>query len=81
MTTGSNRTSVHRRAAVGGTFRWTAPSGRQYTTEPTRFPKCDGRGMSTIWEYDARTLASGLSAHLACGAGTGAAFWPFTRIW
>ena len=22
----------------GGTFRWTAPSGRQYTTEPTRYP-------------------------------------------
>jgi hypothetical protein len=21
-----------------GTFRWTAPSGRQYTTEPTRYP-------------------------------------------
>jgi len=23
---------------LGGTFRWTAPSGRQYTTEPTRYP-------------------------------------------
>ena len=22
----------------GGTFRWTTPSGRQYTTEPTRYP-------------------------------------------
>jgi len=22
----------------GGTFRWTAPAGRQYTTEPTRYP-------------------------------------------
>jgi hypothetical protein len=21
-----------------GTFRWTTPSGRQYTTEPTRYP-------------------------------------------
>ncbi len=21
-----------------GTIRWTAPSGRQYTTEPTRYP-------------------------------------------
>jgi hypothetical protein len=33
-----------------------------------------------IWEYDAKTLASDLSAHLACGAGTGAAFWLFTKI-
>jgi hypothetical protein len=22
----------------GGTFRWTTPTGRQYTTEPTRYP-------------------------------------------
>jgi len=22
----------------GGTFRWTAPSGRQYTKEPTCYP-------------------------------------------
>ena len=21
-----------------GTFRWTTPAGRQYTTEPTRYP-------------------------------------------
>ena len=21
-----------------GTFRWTTPTGRQYTTEPTRYP-------------------------------------------
>jgi hypothetical protein len=33
-----------------------------------------------IWEYDAKTLASDLSAHLACGAGTGAAFWLSTKI-
>jgi hypothetical protein len=28
-----------------------------------------------IWEYDTKTLASDLSAHLAYGAGTGATFW------
>ena len=22
----------------GGAFRWTTPTGRQYTTEPTRYP-------------------------------------------
>ena len=34
-----------------------------------------------IWEYDAKTLATDLSGHLAYGAGTGAAFWLFTKIW
>jgi hypothetical protein len=33
-----------------------------------------------IWKYDAKTLASDLSAHLAYGAGTGAAFWVLARI-
>jgi hypothetical protein len=28
-----------------------------------------------IWQYDAKTLGRDLSAHLAYGAGTGAAFW------
>jgi len=23
---------------LDGTFRWTTPTGRQYTTEPTRYP-------------------------------------------
>jgi hypothetical protein len=32
-----------------------------------------------IWEYDAKTLASDLSAHLAYGAGTGTAFWLFVK--
>ena len=32
-------------------------------------------------EYDAKTLAWDLSGHLAYGAGTGAAFWLFTKIW
>jgi hypothetical protein len=34
-----------------------------------------------IWEYDAKTLAWDLSGHLAYGAGTGAAFLSFTKIW
>ena len=34
-----------------------------------------------IWEYDAKTLAEDLSAHLAYGTGTGTAFWLFTMIW
>jgi hypothetical protein len=33
-----------------------------------------------IREYDAKTLAWNLSAHLAYGAGTGAAFWLLSRI-
>jgi hypothetical protein len=33
-----------------------------------------------IWEYDAKTLAWDLSAHLAYGADTGTAFWLLTRI-
>jgi hypothetical protein len=33
-----------------------------------------------IWEYDPKTLARDLSAHLAYGAGTGAAFWLLVRI-
>jgi hypothetical protein len=32
-----------------------------------------------IWKYDAKTLASDLSAHLGYGAGTGAAFWLFVK--
>jgi hypothetical protein len=34
-----------------------------------------------IWEYDAKTLARDLSGHLAYGAGTGAAFWLFVKLW
>jgi len=33
-----------------------------------------------IWDYDAKTLASDLSAHLAYGAGTGATFWLLAKI-
>ena len=33
-----------------------------------------------IWKYDAKTLARDLSAHLAYGAGTGAAFWLFVSL-
>ena len=33
-----------------------------------------------IWKYDAKTLAWDLSAHLACGAGTGTTFWLLTKI-
>jgi hypothetical protein len=41
----------------------------------------EGGLYKPIWEYDAKTLAADLSGHLAYGAGTGAAFWLFTRIW
>ena len=34
-----------------------------------------------IWEYDAKTLAQDLAGHLAYGAGTGAAFWLFVKLW
>jgi uncharacterized membrane protein YagU involved in acid resistance len=34
-----------------------------------------------IWDYDAKTLANDLSAHLAYGAGTGTTFWLITKIW
>ena len=33
-----------------------------------------------IWEYDAKTLASDLTAHLAYGTGTGAAFWLLNKV-
>jgi hypothetical protein len=33
-----------------------------------------------IWEYDAKTLAADLAAHLGYGAGTGITFWLITRI-
>ena len=33
-----------------------------------------------IWQYDAKTLAWDLSAHLAYGAGTGTTFWLLSRI-
>jgi len=38
MSTGSNSTRWNVEQITPGTFRWTAPSGRQYTTEPTRYP-------------------------------------------
>lgn len=34
-----------------------------------------------IWEYDVKTLAGDLSAHLAYGAGTGTTFWLISKIW
>jgi hypothetical protein len=34
-----------------------------------------------IWEYDAKTLAGDLSAHLGYGTGTGVTFWLITKIW
>jgi hypothetical protein len=33
-----------------------------------------------IWEYDAKTLAIDLSAHLAYGAGTATAFWLLAKV-
>jgi hypothetical protein len=33
-----------------------------------------------IWQYDAATLAKDLVAHLAFGAGTGAAFWALAGV-
>jgi hypothetical protein len=33
-----------------------------------------------IWEYDAKTLADDLTAHLAYGAGTGISFWMLSKI-
>jgi hypothetical protein len=33
-----------------------------------------------IWEYDAKTLAEDLGAHLAYGAGTGTAFWLISKL-
>jgi len=40
-----------------------------------------GVARHKIWEYDAKTLANDLSAHLAYGAGTGTTFWLITKIW
>jgi hypothetical protein len=33
-----------------------------------------------IWEYDSKTLAKDLGAHLAYGTGTGAAFWLLGKV-
>jgi hypothetical protein len=33
-----------------------------------------------IWDYDVKTLSEDLTAHLAYGAGTAAAFWLFSKI-
>jgi hypothetical protein len=41
----------------------------------------EGGLYKPIREYDPRTLAKDLSAHLAYGSGTGTAFWLFTQIW
>ncbi len=40
----------------------------------------EGGLYKPIWEYDAKTLATDLSAHLAYGAGTGAAFSLLVKI-
>ena len=40
----------------------------------------EGGLYKPIWEYDAKTLAEDLSAHLAYGAGTGTAFWLLAAV-
>lgn len=40
----------------------------------------EGGLYKPIWQYDAKTLASDLSAHLAYGAGTGAAFLLLAKV-
>jgi hypothetical protein len=41
----------------------------------------EGGLYKPIWEYDAKTLAIDLSAHLAYGAGTGTTFWVLAQVW
>ena len=40
----------------------------------------EGGLYKPIWEYDAKTLADDLGAHLCYGAGTGAAFWLLASV-
>ena len=40
----------------------------------------EGGLYKPIWQYDARTLARDLVAHLAYGAGTGAVFWALAAV-
>jgi hypothetical protein len=40
----------------------------------------EGGLYKPIWQYDARTLAGDLVAHLAYGAGTGTAFWALASL-
>lgn len=40
----------------------------------------EGGLYKPVWEYDIKTLADDLSAHLAYGAGTGVTFWLFTWL-
>jgi hypothetical protein len=41
----------------------------------------EGGLYKPIWEYDAKTLAIDLGAHLAYGAGTGTMFWVLAQVW
>jgi hypothetical protein len=41
----------------------------------------EGGLYKPIWQYDAKTLAIDLSAHLAYGAGTGTTFWALAQVW
>jgi hypothetical protein len=40
----------------------------------------EGGLYKPIWEYDRKTLTDDLSAHLAYGSGTGAAFWLLANV-
>jgi hypothetical protein len=40
----------------------------------------EGGLYKPIWEYDAKTLAGDLSAHLAYGVGTGVTFWLIAKL-
>jgi uncharacterized membrane protein YagU involved in acid resistance len=40
----------------------------------------EGGLYKPIWEYDVKTLADDLTAHLAYGTGTAAAFWALSKI-
>ena len=53
----------------------TAVWGSDYVILPA------GGFYKPIWEYDAKTLAGDLSAHLAYGTGTAVTFWLFAKAW
>ena len=67
--------SVRRPNPLSGVPFGAAVWGSDYVTLPVA-------GLyQPIWEYDAKTLAGDLAAHLAYGTGTAVTFWLFANLW
>jgi hypothetical protein len=67
--------SLRRPLAVLGPPFGAAVWGLSYLVLP------EGGLYKPIWDYDAKTLAKDLAAHLGYGSGTGTAFWLLSRAY